>query len=103
MRRLVKNGLIIKKPSKSVSRARLRQRNAMKRLGRHTGFGKRQGTREARRSSKSIWVERARVLRRLLVKYRAAKKIDSHLYVPHWAGTGDDDDDRTVRLHGAGP
>merc|ERR1712025_641290 len=80
IRKLAKDGLVIKKPCKVHSRYSVRKHLAAKRLGRHTGLGKRVGRSEARMPSCVIWMRRLRVLRRLLKKYRDAKKIDKHLY-----------------------
>lgn len=71
VRKLIKDGFIIRKPVKVHSRARWRKTKEAKDMGRHQGPGRRQGTREARMPSKELWMRRLRILRRLLRKYRA--------------------------------
>jgi len=80
VRKLIKDGLVFRKPVTIHSRSRVRKRHEAKRKGRHRGIGRRKGTREARSPSKTAWIFRIRVLRRLLRRYRDSRKIDKHLH-----------------------
>merc|ERR1712066_191725 len=63
------------KPAAVHSRSRVREATEARRKGRHTGHGKRKGTKDARCPQKSLWMKRMRVLRRLLRRYRGTKML----------------------------
>jgi large subunit ribosomal protein L19e len=70
IRKLVRDGLIVRKSFRIHSRTRARLHKERVRKGRNCGRGKRRGTREARMPSAVLWMSRQRALRRLLKKYR---------------------------------
>lgn len=72
--------MIYKKSENSVSRSRVRIHTAAKRLGRHTGAGKRNGCRDARNPSKTNWIHRMRSQRKMLRKYRDEDKLNKTEY-----------------------
>uniref|UniRef100_A0A8C2M970 Ribosomal protein L19 n=1 Tax=Cricetulus griseus TaxID=10029 RepID=A0A8C2M970_CRIGR len=63
IRKLIKDGLIIRKPVTVHSRAQSRRK------GRHMSIGKRKGTANARMPETVTWV-----------RYRESKRIDRHIY-----------------------
>merc|ERR1712151_376484 len=87
IKKFIKDGYIVKKYVQTHSRAKARAWTAAKRMGRHTGIGKRQGSANARMPVKLFWIRRQRALRRLLRKLRKNKKIDKNLYHKFYLGS----------------
>jgi len=80
IRKLTKDGLIMRRQVNMHSRSRCKRFHEARRKGRHNGTGKRKGAKNARMPAQVLWMRRQRVLRRLLKKYRDNKKITKDIY-----------------------
>ena len=74
VRKLIKDNFIFKKKIGMHSRQRARLRKEERRLGRHTGLGKRRGCADGRMPQKILWIRRQRTLKKKL-KNREKPKI----------------------------
>lgn len=80
IRKLIKEGIIVKKNCKIHSKNRKKLQQEARKKGKHKGIGSRKGTSNARSSQSYKWHFKQKVFRHLLKKYRKLEKIDSHLY-----------------------
>ena len=70
IRDLLDEGVISITPAKSNSRGRAKARLVAKKKGRRRGQAKRSGTKNARNNSKSDWINRIRLQRKLLKSFK---------------------------------
>ncbi len=80
VRRLIKEGVITKRPSSAPSRGRKRLSAAKKRRGRGRGAGSRKGKKGARSGWTSEWPVRVRAMRRALKQLKKSGKVDGKRY-----------------------
>lgn len=106
IRRLIKEGVIRKVKEKGVSRARARILHEKRKKGRRRGPGRRKGAKGARASSKSLWVNRIRALRKRLRELKEKRVISTRayrqLYLKAKAGVFESVSDlhRYIEVHG---
>jgi large subunit ribosomal protein L19e len=80
VRILIHNGVIKKRPEKSPSRGRARERETQEKKGRHRGYGRRKGRKTARGPRKEAWITKIRAIRDEIQKLRKEGKITESNY-----------------------
>lgn len=80
VRTLIKNGTIIKKPTRTTSRFWARERKEQKSHGKQKGYGSRKGRKTARQNPKTAWMNKIRLQREFLKSLRDGKSISSTNY-----------------------
>ncbi|CAG2103811.1 unnamed protein product [Medioppia subpectinata] len=80
VRELIQEGIIVKREDKINSLAKARARALAKSKGRHMGYGSRKGTKNARLSSKVIWMKTIRSMREELKEMKLKGELTSDEY-----------------------
>lgn len=80
IRSLVKQGAIIRRPAKGVSRARARKNRLQKSKGKRKGHGSRKGKEKARTPKKKTWSNHVRLQRKFIKELKNRKIIDNSTY-----------------------
>jgi len=90
IKKLIRDGVIKKRPEISVSRARARVLHEKKKMGRRRGHGSRKGKKTSKIGKKRRWINTIRPLRRELKALREEKKLEHGSYrrLYRMAGSG---------------
>jgi len=80
IRKLIHEGAIKPAPQKGVSRVRARILHQKKKKGLRRGPGTRKGSSGAKITKKQAWMQRIRVLRRTLRKWKASRALTEGAY-----------------------
>ncbi|MFC1690957.1 50S ribosomal protein L19e [Nanoarchaeota archaeon] len=75
IRRLIHSGTIREKPKVGISKGRTRKLKTQKSKGRRSNAGSKKGSKNARLSSKTVWINKIRKQRELLQKLKTEDKI----------------------------
>ncbi|HIP17682.1 MAG TPA: 50S ribosomal protein L19e [Methanothermococcus okinawensis] len=80
IRMLIKEGIILKKQKKGISKGRTKKLKEQKRKGRRKGPGSRRGAKGARTPKKRKWINTIRPLRKMLKDLREENLIERNTY-----------------------